>query len=200
MHDDTPQFQVLLAKAKQHDRQAFDALIAPYWDFFTRIATKKLDPAVRQQLGASAVVSEAFLAAWIDFSKFEGRTPEQLNAWLMRVLLNKLLNACRDAGRQVRDYHRNQPLDGLLGAELRARQPSPSEPVRRAEENDRLERALGELPEELATPLLLRYIEGFAMEDICRLLNASRRTIRRRIMEAIVQLRERLQNPEEAQR
>lgn len=85
----------------------------------------------------SDLVQHTFVDAWRDFSRFRGRTPGQLRAWLKAILIHVSLNARR---RPI-----ELPLDpGLIdGTALAAATPSQAERNKVAREA--LDAALGQL-------------------------------------------------------
>src|SRR5438874_308510 len=79
---------VLLAAARGGCRQALGALLERYRDYLLLLARAELAPDLRPKEGASDLVQQTFLEAQRDFAAFQGRTEEELLAWLKRLLRN----------------------------------------------------------------------------------------------------------------
>src|SRR5262249_55968107 len=112
--------------------------------------------------------------------QYWGQGPEQMAAWLRQILARTIANAARDLGRQKRDVGRERSLEAeleesscRLEAWLCAEDSSPSE---RAERNERLLQlgeALARLPEAQREALLLKYCQGWSLEEVANHLGRS---------------------------
>ena len=60
----------------------------------------------------SDLVQNAILDGWRGFSRFEGRTPGQLRAWLRVMLIHSLIKT-RRRPREARTHHRQTPASPL---------------------------------------------------------------------------------------
>src|SRR4051794_30828184 len=113
---------------------AADALdFEPFRGYLHTLACVQTDPRLARKLDASDLVQETLLRAHQCRSQFRGQTPEELRAWLRRILTTTLLDAVRDLGRAKRDAGRERSLDAALDASscrlaafLAADQSSPS--------------------------------------------------------------------------
>jgi RNA polymerase sigma-70 factor (ECF subfamily) len=192
MHTDSVVFHELLERSRQGDPVAFGQLLEPYRTTLLTAAERYLDPRIRRRESASDVIQDLCADLWRDFPQFRENTPEPFDAWVRRAFNHLLLNMHRDHKRGRRDVRTERPWEDVPGETLRAPQPSPSEPVRRAEDAARLERALAALPDELRLAFRLRHVDGMPMDEVVRVLDVSRRTVNRRIDEARRLLREQL--------
>ena len=82
-----------------------------------------------------------------NFARFEGRTPEDLLAWLRGILLKKLQDARRQYKTNKRHVAREVPLDGMKSAAQQVRErpsrvASPSRQAAASEETERMSLAL----------------------------------------------------------
>lgn len=103
-------------------------------------------------------ISEAVLKAWIKLDSL--RDPAKFRPFLLRILIRECVNIQR---RQRR----------VIPAEM------PETPETAAFDQDPLEHqalreALDHLPEQLRVPLLLHYMEGLEVQEIARLLGATK--------------------------
>lgn len=86
----------LIDKARGGCAECFGRILEGCRQYLLLIANQEFDSQFRAKLGASDLVQETFLEAHQDFSRFDGRTEDDLLAWLRQILLNNI----RDAARQ----------------------------------------------------------------------------------------------------
>jgi RNA polymerase sigma factor (sigma-70 family) len=112
----------------------------------------------------------------------DGKLPPR--PWLKAVLSNLVRNRSRqDRRRRAREE---------AAGELAAEGPGPEALVARFEAHNLLARAVSELPETHRAVVLLRYYEMQTSSETARVLGIPAGTVRRRLMEALAMLRERL--------
>lgn len=115
---------------------------------------------LHQRADAQDAVQGALLKAW---EKRGSVTPERFRPWLTRIAINECRNIQRRRMRVVptdRFDEREQPRE--LG----------------------LAEAIGGLPEKLRTPLLLKYMEGYAEREIAASLGVPVTTVKSRLYRA----------------
>src|SRR5207249_3542509 len=101
-----------------------------------------------------------------DRPRFDGRSDEELFAWLRKMLHHNFLDACARARAAKRDAAREQLEADLtrsfagLDELLIATQTSPGECAMRSEQLTRLAEALEQLPEQQREAVLLRHVTG----------------------------------------
>jgi RNA polymerase sigma-70 factor (ECF subfamily) len=121
---------------------------------------------------ADDLVQETYLRAFRFAHRFEPGT--HLRAWLFQILRNTFLTFYRRESRQV----------ALLDEE-EATSPGEEEtagaPVATVLD---LERALGELPEEFRSVLLLADLEGFPLDEIAAIMDTPVGTVKSRLFRA----------------
>jgi RNA polymerase sigma-70 factor (ECF subfamily) len=148
------------------------------------VADRQLDPALQAKGGASDLVQDTFLEAQRDFARFHGDSPEELRAWLRRVLLNNVANFTRQyRHRAKRDVGREGSLEAggsshERGAGLAADALSPSGEALAHEQAQALARAMERLPPDHRRVLTLRHEEQLTFaqigEQMQRTANAAR--------------------------
>jgi RNA polymerase sigma-70 factor (ECF subfamily) len=117
-----------------------------------RVGLRLCGPAANK-IDASDIVQEVLLQAHVARDQFRGSTEAELEAWLRKILKNKLTDGVRRFGRQKRDAALEQSIRSSVdGSARRMHQlvhpgTSPSQRVWRLERTVRLTQALQTLPE-----------------------------------------------------
>jgi RNA polymerase sigma-70 factor (ECF subfamily) len=171
--------------------------------YLLAVANQELDPDLRAKIGPSDVVQETFLEANRDFGQFNGRTQEDLLAWLRRILLHNLANVRRQfCETDKRRIHREVPLDVALGgpveANLIAAQATPGSELAAQEQVARMMQAMERLPEHYREVLRLRHQEGRSFEDIGARTGRSAEAARKVWARAVELLKEHLKPTHDA--
>jgi RNA polymerase sigma-70 factor, ECF subfamily len=165
------------------------------------VACRELDADLHAKGGASDLVQETFLDAQRDFARFQGRSGEELLAWLRQLLLHNVADFTRryrhTAGRAV---DREVPLDtegpsGAPAQQLPGAEPSASARARADEQAEALQRALGRLPEDYRRVILLRYQEQHSFETIGQVMQRTPKAARMLWARAVKRLRQELGAP-----
>ena len=131
---------------------------------------------------AEDLTQEAFCKAQLQMAQL--RDPARAKAWLFSILRNAYLHRAR-AQRQ----HRQVSLDSV--GDLPEPLPDPLPEV----EPERLQQALGELPEVFRTPVILYYFEDFTYRDIADQMDLPIGTVMSRLARAKAYLKTRLLQP-----
>ncbi len=192
-------FAALLAAARAGSRDALGQLLDVYGPHLLGVARHSLPPRLMQKCGSSDLVQETFVEAQHDFPNFRGATPEELRAWLLRILSRNVADVCKHYRTSKRAVVREVTGPGGLPdpdlADRRAE--SPSELARRQEEIDVLVRALAKLPDGDRAIVFLRAREGLSFEEIARRTGiSSADAARKRCERAIGHVRERMRRYE----
>lgn len=118
---------------------------------------------------AEDAVQDTFVKAWQSYDSFRGEASEK--SWLMRIAVN----TCRDLRRGKWFLHvdRRIRMEDL---------PEPAAPFH--ERDDTVTRAILGLPDSLRQAVILRYYQGFPLQEVADLLGHSRRTIQYRLKKA----------------
>jgi RNA polymerase sigma-70 factor (ECF subfamily) len=177
----------LLARMRAGDKDAFEACVRTYCTRLLAVARSIL----RNEEDANDAVQEAFLSAFKDIGRFEGRS--LLGTWLHRIVVNKALARLRSRQRRP-----EQSIEDLLPHfgedEHQLNPPAPwkatSETILQRQESRELVRGcIDKLPEIYRTVLLLRDIEGLDTEETARLLDTSPGVVKTRLHRARQALR-----------
>ena len=124
-------------------------------------------------------VQEALCRAWEKRDTL--KKPRYFQTWLVRILLN----ACYDI---LRRDSRVTPAEEV---------PLPEVPAPETEGAMDLRDAVDSLDQALRLPMVLYYAEGFAVEEIARMLGITRGAVKTRLYRARAILRERLTEEDE---
>ncbi|HEV8229429.1 MAG TPA: sigma-70 family RNA polymerase sigma factor [Candidatus Limnocylindria bacterium] len=167
--------QRIIDRARGGDTRAFEELARREERALFRHAMR----IVGTTSDAEDVVQDALLSAWRSISSFQGTS---FRAWLFRIATNRALDRLR-----VRKRRPELPLDPPEGdEELTWAEPAAPGPDLSDLAGDRealvlVEAALGTLPAEQRTALLLRDVEGFAYEEIASITSVEIGTVKSRI-------------------
>lgn len=170
----------LLRAARQGDAAALGRLLEAHRDHLRALAKRQLHGRAASRVDASDVVQQTFLEAHRSFGQFLGEEAPELAAWLTRLLDHNVAKTIRThAFTQKRDVRREQSLDDSCGPapalreEVPAGHSTPSKRAMRAEEVERLARALTVLPEDQREAVRLRHLEGRSLAEIAQKLGRS---------------------------
>jgi RNA polymerase sigma-70 factor (ECF subfamily) len=183
-----------LPEARAGSREALGQALEACRRYLLLIADRELDPALRAKGGASDLVQQTFLEAQRDFGRFQGDSEEELLAWLRQLLRHNLADFTRSyRGTDKRLVGREVSLEpdtpsGERGGGLAADTPSPSGRAMAHEQEEALQRALAQLPEDYRRVLVLRHQEGHSFEEIGRQLNRSPEAARKLWSRAVERL------------
>ena len=157
--DVEPSDATLVARARQGDASAFDALVRRHLPAAYAVALARLgEPA-----DAEDVCQDAFVSALQKLD--ECREPDRFAAWLLRIVRNRAHDHAR--GSAVRAA---VPLDGL---DIGSGEAGPLRDVERSELREELLRALSGLPELQREVLMLFDLEGWSHREIALRLGIS---------------------------
>lgn len=187
MADDAPNDRTLIERAKQHDTQAFEALVERHKDRVFGVALHML----RSESDAAEVTQETFLAAWKALANFRGES--EVTTWLHRIAGNFALMRLRK--RKVQEKVEEPtagPLfsdRGTLAEMVADWQPTAEGRVLDAELRRAIEDATDALPEAHRRVFLLRDVDGLSYEQISEITGESLSAIKSRLHRARLALR-----------
>ncbi len=171
----------LLARARDGDAAAFEALVSPHeqmlWRTCWRLTGSEED--------ARDAVQEAMLKAWRAIGGFEGRS--SVSTWLYAIAVR----CCRDLGRR-KAARPSASLDSLqeAGWDPPSDSPGPQRALEDTERREQVRRALALIPEDQRTPLVLFAVEGKRYEEIADLTGVPVGTVKSRVSRGRDRLRE----------
>ncbi len=168
------EIQLLIERAKAGDTRAFEDL--------ARREERALYRHVVRIVGTTAdaedIVQDALFSAWRSIASFQGLS---FRAWLFRIATNRALDQLRSRKRRPELPLDPPDDDDVTWAEPVAPGPDLTQLVGDREALAAVETALGSLPAEQRTALLLRDVEGFAYEEISVITSVEIGTVKSRI-------------------
>ncbi len=175
----------LLQRCKNHDAQAFDALIRMYQNKIINIAYGML----QDREDAYDVAQEVFVKLYRKIESFTGSAA--LDTWIYRITVNASLDELRKRGRRVRTV----PLQAQSDAEEEYTLPiadetsSPENVILSNERRREILGAISRLSEKYRSVLILREFEDLDYEQIAQALGISVGTVKSRLSRAREKLR-----------
>jgi RNA polymerase sigma-70 factor (ECF subfamily) len=171
--------QVLVERAQQGDKRAFELLVIKYHRKLGRLLSRM----VRDAAEVEDITQEAFIKAYRALPGFRGESA--FYTWLYRIAVNTVKNHLVAQGRR--------PPGGDVDAEVaeqmdlgeRLRETGTPERHLLSEEIARtVQQALDALPDDLRTAIVLRELEGMSYEEIANAMECPIGTVRSRIFRA----------------
>ena len=157
----------LVRRVRDGDEAAARVLFERHLPALRARARARLPASLRGKVGASDVVQEAWLAAFLDLEGFEDRGDGSFAAWLRTILERRVADEVRrHAGAKKRDAKREVRLATEAARfEPDRGQATPSVLVRDAEESARLRAVVDSLSEDYATVIRLVHREGLTLVE-----------------------------------
>ena len=168
------EIQLLIERAKAGDARAFEDLARREERALYRHALR----VVGTTADAEDIVQDALFSAWRSIASFQGLS---FRAWLFRIATNRALDQLRSRKRRPELPLDPPDDDDVTWAEPVAPGPDLTQLVGDREALAAVETALGSLPAEQRTALLLRDVEGFAYEEISVITSVEIGTVKSRI-------------------
>ncbi len=177
--DNKPSDLALIKRVQQGDRSAFDLLVIKYQHKILKLIMRY----VRDPSEALDVAQEAFLKAYRAAPSFRGDSA--FYTWLYRIAINTAKNHLVSAGRRPVSFDLDLQDPEQFEVLGRLKEMDTPEHLALSDEiRDTVNRAIGELPEDLRTAILLREIEGMSYEEIAQAMECPVGTVRSRIFRA----------------
>jgi RNA polymerase sigma-70 factor (ECF subfamily) len=180
-----------IERLKIGEAEAFDALVVRYSADIYAVLYRLTEDAEE----AADLTQETFLSALKAIKKFRGEA--DLKTWLVRIAINESRNRFRWWTRRRRE--KTVSLDAPVGESettlaetVSGNCANPEETILQRERENRLTKALGELPEIFREVVVLCDIEGLRYEEIAAALEVNIGTVKSRIARGREELRRKL--------
>jgi RNA polymerase sigma-70 factor (ECF subfamily) len=169
----------LVRRVQRGERGAFDLLVLKYQHKVVKLVARMLrDPAE-----AEDVAQEAFVKAYRAIGSFRGDSA--FYTWLYRIAVNTARNTMASRQRRPLDYEADLSENEQSAVESRMRHGDTPEAVALSDEiHSTVNEAIGALPEDLRTAIILREVEGLSYEEIAEAMDCPVGTVRSRIFRA----------------
>jgi RNA polymerase sigma factor (sigma-70 family) len=169
MRQEDPDLSFVMALKAGQD-QALNALMDRHREGLFRFVLRY----VHNEADALELAMETFVRAYFNIGKF--RPSAKFVTWLYQIALN----LCRDHSKSRAYQYSLQTVsadapteEGEQPEQLLARHRDPLKETEGREELSALEKAIGELPEDLKNPLFLTALEGYSQAEAAELLGIS---------------------------
>ncbi|MGE0859119.1 MAG: RNA polymerase sigma factor RpoE [Gammaproteobacteria bacterium] len=170
----------LVARVQQGDKSAFDLLVHRYQHRIIKLVGRY----VREPADAQDVAQDAFIKAYRALPNFRGESA--FYTWLYRIAINTAKNHLVAAARRPSDIDLGSNEDGeqFEIEDLKATLETPERLLLTDEIRETVIDAIGKLPEDLRTAILLRELDGMSYEEIATVMACPIGTVRSRIFRA----------------
>ena len=170
--------QQLVQRVKRGDKSAFDVLVLKYQSRVASIVSRySSDPQDVLDL-----TQETFVKAFRAIERFRGDSA--FYTWLYRIAVNTSKNFLESRSRRPRGSVEADDAERLDAGDWLRDGATPEKLLQREQMYQVMQKAIGALPEELRSALLLREYDGLSYEDIARILECPIGTVRSRIFRA----------------
>lgn len=191
----------LILAARGGSSDALGELMKSSRQYLLFIANSEFPPELQPKGGASDLVQQTQMEAFQAFAGFRGETGDELLGWLRQILLNNLRDFNRQyQGVEKRQVDREVPLesaaDGRIAQQLVADQSSPSGRLQNAEQLQKLENAVAQLPDDYRQVVVWHHRDGYSFEEISERLDRSVGAVRKLWSRAIRHLKSRKRKSE----
>jgi RNA polymerase sigma-70 factor (ECF subfamily) len=176
--------QALIERCRNGDVAAFEPLVAKYRDRVWRLAFNVL----RDREEAWDVAQEAFVRAWQALPSFRGQSA--FYTWIFRIAMNVATDRARQRAARGRAFGTERVPEEDWDRLMADQEAGPDDAARRAEERERITRALAALSEQHRTIIMLSDLEGLSYREIAEVLDIPMGTVMSRLHNARKRLRE----------
>ena len=167
--------QALVERYRNGDREAFTALMIRY----QRPIYNAAFWIVRSADDARDIAQSVFLKVAEHLDEFDSR--HRFFSWIYRIAVNESLNVLRRNGHE-------EPLDDEI--DLPGGTDDPESQARDAERSRYIQRALLTMSTMDRTVIVLRHFSECSYQEIARILDVDEKTVKSRLFEARIRLRE----------
>lgn len=173
--------RALVSQTQDGNRDAFSVLVVRYQTRVLNLIFRRLG----DREAALDVAQEVFLRAYRGLPKFQGEA--SFFTWLYRIALNESSTAKKQRERRPipDDVDGERVPDPQEGAD-------PGAGLARREDSELIRRALADMADEFAQPLILRDLEGMSYQEVADLLQVPLGSVKSRIHRARQTLKNRL--------
>jgi RNA polymerase sigma-70 factor (ECF subfamily) len=186
MADKNPD-KVLVRRAQQGEKQAFDLLVLKYQHRLIKLISRY----IRDSAEVYDVAQESFLKAYRALPNFRGDSA--FYTWLYRIAINTAKNHLVSQSRRPPDSDVDSSDAEQFDGESDLKEYATPERMLLKEEIERtVIEAIDELPPDLRTAITLRELEGMTYEEIAQTMECPIGTVRSRIFRAREAINKRL--------
>lgn len=174
--------EALMLRVKDGDHDAFGEILRRYERQLATFFYRQL----RDEESARDLVMDTFLRVYKAAYRYEPRA--KFSTYIYQIARNLYINES-----QKRDFRKTDSLDEMdenSGLQLAGDELDPEQELSRRELSDLVSRALGELPEDQRTILILVEYQELTYERVAQIMDCSIGTVKSRIHRARQKVRE----------
>lgn len=160
-HNERYAMELIIAKVKQGDMVAFNALIDEYKAMAFTLALKLM----KNREDAEEVAQDAFVKAYKNISQFEGKS--KFSTWLYTIVYNTALTRLRKKQLDMQDIDSHSVESSSVFSESGMEWRN----LQRDERSSYIKQALGQLVEEDQVVITLFYLNENSLAEICEITN-----------------------------
>lgn len=179
----------LVERCRASDEAAFNEVVARYkskiYSYVYRMTGSADD--------AEDLTQDVFLRMYTSIDSFRGQS--SLSTWLFRIASNLCVDRFRRSKSRTPAYSLDEPVSGSehkSGHEVPDSTYEPQRLLENAEMAEQIQLGLAQLPDKLRAALILHDIEGLPYEEIAQIVGCPLGTVKSRLFNARMQLREKL--------
>lgn len=180
----------LILRCQANDAAAFNEIVSRYKNKVYNYVSRMVGPGS----DAEDLTQDIFVRAYMNIRSFQSRA--SLNTWLYRIATNICIDHRRKYSKiksattslQREDYED----EGETERELPDERFDPQRVYLNSELGAQLQQAIASLPEKLRTVVLLHDVEGLQYEEIAEVVDCPLGTVKSRLFNARMALREKL--------
>jgi len=161
--------ELLVVRCQQGEQEAFQLLVELWQKPLMMFALRYLE----QETESWDAVQETWISVIKGLGKLQN--PSRFVSWVFSILTNKCIDRVRKKQAEAR-------LLKNANVKLKSQQIS--------NDNEFLSKAIGQLPDEQRTLVILRFGQGLQVGQIAAMLNIAEGTVKSRLHRAIARLRE----------
>ena len=166
----------LIKKARRGDERAFEELIKPRMSAVYNLALRMM----RNEADARDAAQNAIIKIFTNLGSYRGDS--SFSTWVFSVTRN----ACLDELRRVKRFSTEPIPDDASAGEMY----DPVAAADAAEDRREVADLVSGLPENMRAPIVLKYIDGYSVDEIAEIMGITEATVKTRLFRGRQKLRE----------